>query len=257
MRRWLLAAGAALILLLPLRAWAQPAGLAHVDPNAPCYRWPAVDTDADGVFDRVDHCMGTKKGCLVDQYGCSADADGDGVCDGVDRCPNSAAGAPVDEWGCTPGAAAPEPPPSQPVPARPRSDAERQLVERGSIRLENIYFETGSAELLRESEASLREAGEALERFPDLRIEVQGHTDTRGKARYNQNLSQTRAEAVRAFLLAHFKLASENLVAKGYGEDQPETEERNDEELLRNRRVVLRVLNPDALPKNVKVEGQR
>jgi OOP family OmpA-OmpF porin len=254
MKRWLLTAGTALFLILPGAALAQPAGLAHVDPKAPCFRWPAVDTDGDGVFDRVDHCVSTKKGCVVDQYGCSSDGDRDGVCDGLDRCPNTPAGAPVDEWGCSPGTAAPEPPPSPPVPAKPRSEAERQLVERGSIRLENIYFETGSAELLSESEASLREAGEALERFPDLKIEVQGHTDTRGKARYNQNLSQARAEAVRAFLLGHFKLASENLVAKGYGENDPETKERNDEELLRNRRVVLRVLNPEALPKNVKVK---
>jgi OOP family OmpA-OmpF porin len=257
MMRRLLTAGTALFLFLPALAQAQPAGLAHVDPKAPCYRWPAVDTDEDGVFDRVDHCVGTKKGCLVDQYGCSSDGDGDRVCDGLDRCPNTAAGAEVDEWGCSPGTAAPEPPPSPVVPAKPRSEAERQLVERGRIRLENVYFESGSAELLPESETSLREAGEALERFPDLKIEVEGHTDTRGKARYNQNLSQTRAEAVRAFLLAHFKLASENVAAKGYGEGQPETKERNDEELLRNRRVVLRVRNPEALPKNVKVEGNR
>ena len=61
------------------------------------------------------------------------------------------------------------------------------------------------------------------------------------------------AEAVRAFLLAHFRLSHDNLVAKGYGESQPETEERNQEEMLRNRRVILRVMNPDALPKNWKV----
>jgi OOP family OmpA-OmpF porin len=255
MVRWLLTAGTALILFLPASIQAQPASLPGVDPNAPCFRWPAVDMDQDGVFDRVDHCVNTKKGCLVDQYGCSSDGDRDGVCDGLDRCPNSPEGVDVDAWGCSPGTAAPEPPPAPPVPApRVRSEAERQLVERGSIRLENIYFESGSAELLPESETSLREAGEALERFPDLKIEVQGHTDTRGTARYNRSLSQTRAEAVRAILLAHFKLASENVVAKGYGEEEPETEERNNEELLRNRRVVLRVLNPEALPKDVKVE---
>jgi len=64
-------------------AHALPSGLQHVDPKAPCYRWPAVDMDRDGVFDRVDHCVSTPPGCVVDAYGCSLDGDGDGVCDGV------------------------------------------------------------------------------------------------------------------------------------------------------------------------------
>ena len=46
------------------------------------------------------------------------------------------------------------------------------------------------------------------------------------------------------------------LVARGYGEERPETKERNDEELLRNRRVVLTVTNPEDLPKGVKVENK-
>src|SRR5437867_11168395 len=96
----------------------------------------------------------------------------------------------VDEHGCAAnqgGTAAAEPAPA-PAP-KPVSESERQLVESGRIRLENVYFETNSAQLLPESEASLREAGEALEKFPGLRIEVEGHTDTRGATGYNQRLS--------------------------------------------------------------------
>ena len=65
------------------------------------------------------------------------------------------------------------------------------------------------------------------------------------------------AEAVRDFLASHFRLRRENLTARGYGETRPETRERNDEEMLRNRRVELRVLNPEVLPKNVKVEEKK
>lgn len=61
---------------------------------------------------------------------------------------------------------------------------------------------------------------------------------------------------MRTYLIQHFQLKPENVVAKGYGESQPETQERNDEELLRNRRVELKVLNPEVLPRNVKVEQQ-
>jgi OOP family OmpA-OmpF porin len=251
---------------------APPTAASHVDPDAPCYRWPASDWDGDGVFDRIDRCNDTPKGCTVDAYGCSVDQDGDGVCDGVDRCPDTPAGMEVDEWGCSaaqrtagrvttpPSSDAPrevERPAVKPQPAsRPVSESERQLVESGRIRLENIYFETASARLLPESEASLREAGEALEKFPELRIEVEGHTDTRGSNRFNQTLSQDRSGSVRDWLLANFRLRPENLIAKGYGESRPETAERNEEELLRNRRVVLTVLNPEALPRGVKVENR-
>jgi OOP family OmpA-OmpF porin len=263
-----------LLLTLVLAAGAQaspPSTAAHVDPKAPCYRWPAVDYDGDGVFDRVDHCNDTPKGCVVDQWGCSIDHDGDGVCDGLDQCPDTPKGMEVDEHGCSAGQRAtahvkapPAEPPREiakqavkpPAPSKPVSESERQLVEHGRIRLENVYFETASAKLLPESEASLREAGEALEKFPDLRIEVEGHTDTRGARAYNQRLSQDRAETVRGWLIEHYRLRAENFVAKGYGEDRPETKERNDEELLRNRRVVLTVLNPEALPKGVKVENK-
>ena len=122
------------------------------------------------------------------------------------------------------------------------------------MRLENVYFETNSAKLLPESETTLNEVGAVLEKFVDLRVEVQGHTDTRGSNAYNLKLSQARAESVRNYLLAHFHLHEGNLIPIGFGETQPETREKNDEERLRNRRVVIKALNTDVLPKNVKVD---
>lgn len=245
-------------------AGAQPSAAPHVDPKAPCYRWPAIDVDGDGVFDRVDHCTGTPKGCTVNEWGCPSDADRDGVCDGLDHCPNSAAGATVDAHGCEGAGAtrAATPPPVAVVPDKPapapkpaeRTKREQELIETGSIRLERILFETGSARLLPESEASLAEAGEALERYPQLEIEIQGHTDTRGSSVLNQTLSQSRAESVRDWLLAHHQLSGDHLVARGYGETEPLTHERNDEELQMNRRVVLIVRNPQALPRGVEIK---
>ena len=261
-----------LLVSLGTAAWAAPPPkkASYVDPQAPCFRWPAVDFDGDGVFDRIDRCPDTPPGCTVDKWGCESDRDGDGVCDGRDQCPHTPKGMKVDKNGCPAGAHAlgdthgqPEMPkevakPVVPPPTvtPPVTESERQLVEHGRIRLENVYFETASALLLSESENSLEEAGAALEKFPDLEIEVEGHTDTRGAAAFNMRLSQARAESVREYLLQHFQLRGGNLSAKGYGETRPETKERNDEELLRNRRVVLRVLNPDVLPKSVKVENK-
>jgi len=237
-----------------------------VDPKAPCFRWPAVDRDRDGVFDRLDRCDNTPQGAIVDEWGCPLDSDGDGVYDGLDKCPDTPPGERVDKNGCSRvqlsgssraedravNPATPVTPP--PAPAPRVSETERQLIEGGRIRLENVYFETASATLLPESEATLNELGDVLEKFVDLRVEVQGHTDTRGSNAYNMRLSQARAESVRSYLLAHFRLNGDNLIAKGYGETQPETEERNDEERLRNRRVVIHALNPEVLPRGVKVE---
>lgn len=259
---------AAMVLLTPVAAHAAWKDNPYRDHSRPAYRWPAVDYDKDGVWDHVDNCPGTKSGCSVDTWGCSSDTDGDGVCDGVDQCSNTPKGMKVDEKGCHEGAGAmrrteSEPPTAKevekptpkPMPvAPPQTESERQLIATGRIRLENVYFETASAKLLPESEAALDEAGQALEKFPYLKIEVEGHTDTRGSEAYNQKLSQARAESVRDYLLAKFQLSAANYTAKGYGESRPETQERNEEELLRNRRVVLTVMNPDELPKGVKVE---
>ncbi len=248
-----------------------PKSLGKVDPNAPCFRWPAVDLDGDGVYDRVDYCPDTPKGCAVDQWGCSSDADGDGVCDELDRCANTPKGEKADKEGCsasqspmaavTPPVEKPRPvtpppaPAPPPPPPAPKTEVERQLVEGGTVRLQNILFETGSAKLLPESEKSLNEAGEALAKYPDLQIEIGGHSDSRGAAAANRRLSQSRAESVREYLLSHFSaLRSDNLVAKGYGESQPLNQERTAAELQENRRVELKVLNPQVLPGNVKIE---
>jgi len=241
-----------------------PGTLEKVDPKAPCFRWPAVDLDKDGVPDRIDRCDNTPLGAVVDEWGCPIDSDHDGVYDGLDKCPDTPAGETVDANGCSGSQlshlsrstteASPTPPPAPaPPPPAPVSETERQLVEGGRIRLENVYFETASAKLLPESEGTLNEVGAVLEKFVDLKLEVQGHSDSRGAAAYNLKLSQARAESVRSYLLGHFHLRDENLVAKGYGESQLEVKEHNDEDRQRNRRVVIKVLNPEELPHGVKV----
>jgi OOP family OmpA-OmpF porin len=251
-----------------------PTAAAHRDPAAPCFTWPAVDYDQDGVWDRVDYCPNTLKGCVVDARGCTVDTDGDGVCDGIDQCANSPKGEKVNKDGCSPSqlealkvpAAPPPPPPAQeiarpatppPPPTPPQSEVEKQLIETGSIVLHDVYFELNKATLLPESEKKLDEVGAAVEKFGDLKVEIQGHTDSRGTAKYNEKLSQARAEAVRDYLLAHFHLAADNYTAKGYGETQlAVSPEKSDEDYAMNRRVVLRAVNPDVLPKGITIEQQ-
>jgi outer membrane protein OmpA-like peptidoglycan-associated protein len=269
--RWLWCSLVALVVAVPAGAQPPPTTAAHRDPDAPCYRWPAVDMDGDGVFDRIDHCVSTPVGCTVDKWGCESDADKDGVCDGRDNCANTPMGSKVDANGCSeeqrgamkaaavvPQAVTPTPPPSPPPAPEPvLGEKGQELARTGRIRLDNVYFDNGAATLAPESENTLDKVGQALEQWPDLKVEIEGHTDTRGSAPYNMKLSQQRAEAVRHYLLTHFNLQADHVTARGYGETQPETKERNDKELQQNRRVMLHALNPEVLPNGVKVQNKK
>lgn len=122
------------------------------------------------------------------------------------------------------------------------------MLDTGMIRLQNVNFETAKATLLPESGPILDVVGEMLTRWPELRIEIGGHTDSRGSAAYNQRLSEARANAVLEYLTAHFKtLRAEQFTARGYGESKPLVPNTNALNLAKNRRVEFVVLNRDVL----------
>jgi outer membrane protein OmpA-like peptidoglycan-associated protein/opacity protein-like surface antigen len=77
-----------------------PQGLVELYAGVTYYTGKAKDSDKDGVADKLDQCMDTPLGCIVDANGCPLDADGDGVCDGLDKCPETPKGAKVDANGC-------------------------------------------------------------------------------------------------------------------------------------------------------------
>jgi OOP family OmpA-OmpF porin len=90
-----------------------------------------------------------------------------------------------------------------------------------------------------------------LKKYTGLRIELQGHTDSVGADRYNQQLSQQRAESVREYLLGQGVSAAQ-VVARGYGESQPIATNGTPDGRAQNRRVVMKVLQN---PGSVKVSG--
>jgi OOP family OmpA-OmpF porin len=92
-----------------------------------------------------------------------------------------------------------------------------------------------------------------LKKYPGLEIELQGHTDSVGADPYNVRLSQRRADSVREYLLAQGVSASQ-VVALGYGETQPISDNATADGRAQNRRVVMKVLrNPGSV--DVKGEG--
>ncbi len=119
-----------------------------------------------------------------------------------------------------------------------------ELVKRGTeITFRNIYFDLNKATLKPEAEPALRDICTFLKENPNVLVEIQGHTDTRGSDAYNLRLSQARAESVVEWLINNGCAERERLVAKGYGESMPVVKNATTEaEHALNRRVVVKVL---------------
>ena len=132
------------------------------------------------------------------------------------------------------------------------SERETELLDTGMIRLQNVNFETAKATLLPESFPILDEIGPILRKWSQLKIEVGGHTDSRGSAAYNQELSNARANSVRNYLMTKYPdIAADQLTAKGYGESRPIAPNKGALGMAKNRRVEFVVLNKDVLKKEV------
>jgi outer membrane protein OmpA-like peptidoglycan-associated protein len=88
-----------------------------------------------------------------------------------------------------------------------------------SVRLENIYFEYDKWEILPEAEKDLFDLKELLVQNPTVVIEISSHTDTRGASKYNQQLSQERADATKHWLV-NAGIPEQRIVSIGYGEEK-------------------------------------
>ena len=174
------------------------------------------DDDGDGVINENDKCPGTPPGKKVDAVGCEIDGDddGDGILNSVDQCPDSPKGARVNNVGCP---------------------FDRTLL------LQGVKFETNKDTLLPESLPILENAIATLKRYPEVNIEVQGHTDSRGSDAYNMDLSARRAATVLKYLKDGG--VTNQLTSRGYGESDPIASNDTDEGRQQNRRVILYPLN--------------
>ncbi|MEM7437099.1 MAG: OmpA family protein [Myxococcota bacterium] len=123
-------------------------------------------------------------------------------------------------------------------PNRPRVVVrKREIVLRSQI-----SFATGSNEILPNSEPLLLEIADTLLRDPSLElVEIQGHTDNRGNFERNMQLSENRANAVRAWLVEH-GVEGARLQAKGYGPTRPVVPNITAHNRARNRRVQFKIV---------------
>jgi OOP family OmpA-OmpF porin len=155
---------------------------------------------------------------------CSSDLldnDLDGIPDVDDKCPN----APEtfngidDEDGC---------PDEKPI--------ERQFILKG------VNFESGSAVLTPDSHRVLDVVVRSLMAYPEVKVEILGHTDSVGQAALNLGLSERRADAVKQYLV-NAGIDPARLTAKGLGEESPVASNATPEGRAQNRRIEFRRLN--------------
>ena len=114
------------------------------------------------------------------------------------------------------------------------------------ITLENIYYDFDAAEIRPDAEPTLQELSTTLAQNPDIQIQLASHTDCRGNDRYNENLSQRRAQAAVDYLIG-LGISAERLSAKGYGEAAPTADcfcsRCTEEEHQQNRRTTFKILD--------------
>ncbi|HYQ40761.1 MAG TPA: OmpA family protein, partial [Polyangiaceae bacterium] len=187
---------------------------------------PPKDADQDSILDEVDACP-TEPGVATTDpktNGCPPpkDSDADGIVDPEDACPN-AAGPKTDD------------PKTNGCPTA--------RLEQNEIRiLEPVKFANNSARLAPESEPVLTSVMEVLQAHKEVtKLEVRGHTDSRGGAAANLDLSKRRAASVMKWLIAH-GVAAERLGSKGFGQTKPIDSNDTEEGRKNNRRVEFRII---------------
>jgi outer membrane protein OmpA-like peptidoglycan-associated protein len=183
-----------------------------------------ADTDGDGLNDG-DEVQKHKTDPL------KADTDGDGLKDGdeVQKHKTDPLKADTDNGTVNDG--------TEVNRGTDPLNAEDDIVKVGvPIVLEGITFATGKADITPESEQILMKALMTLQTYPEISVEISGHTDDVGSNSSNQKLSQRRADAVKGWLVAK-GISGDRITAVGYGEEKPRVANDTPENKRLNRRI--------------------
>lgn len=225
---------------------------------------PETDNDGDGILDTCDKCPNEPedKDEYNDADGCpDADNDNDGLLDGDDQCPNEPEDK--DEYQDTDGCPDPDNDgdgvldvndkcPKEPETVNGTDDDDGcpdvgngpVKVQNGKITVPPVYFATGRDRILRKSYSTLEMVAKVLKDNKWVKkVRIEGHTDSRGSARSNKNLSDRRAHSVLEFLVNQGVEAT-RFEAQGFGEEQPIASNRSRRGRASNRRVEFVILDP-------------
>ena len=189
-----------------------------------------TDSDGDGILDKDDPCPDQAEDFdgFQDEDGCpDPDNDRDGIPDADDKCPNEpeTINGVQDEDGCP-----------DKGKVKVLVDGERIVI------LEKVYFATGKDVILARSHPLLKQVAAVLRANPQVElVRIEGHTDDQGNDAKNLDLSQRRANNVRAFLMKE-GIAEGRMEAVGYGETKPVDTNKTAKGRENNRRVGFTIL---------------
>jgi OOP family OmpA-OmpF porin len=142
-----------------------------------------------------------------------ADSDHDGVPDTIDKCPNTPMNDVVNAEGC------PE-----------------KLDREVTIGLD-VEFDFGKATIKGDASNEIKKVDNFMKKFRSVKVTIEGYTDNVGSAEENKKLSQARADAVKAALVAG-GVDGSRLSALGFGPENPIADNKTEEGRAKNRRVI-------------------
>jgi len=129
-----------------------------------------------------------------------------------------------------------------------RTQAEQQFLSTGMMTLDNsVQFQSGKTDIPHNARSYLTLTAKMLAKYPKLKIEIGGHSDNIGRVETNMTLSQKRAESVFQFMVGIEPVLTDMLSAKGYGPTVPKADNNSADGRQINRRIELKVLNPEVL----------
>jgi OOP family OmpA-OmpF porin len=139
-------------------------------------------------------------------------------------------------------------PPLEIQAKRPAGPAPRVVLTPSSIQInDKVQFAVDSAEILPASFDLLKEVAAMLDKNKQIeRLQVEGHTDSTGTPQHNRDLSQRRAESVRAFIVKQ-GIAGKRVTAKGFGPDKPLADNATEEGKEKNRRVEFNIIKQGSI----------
>jgi len=204
------------------------------------------DTDSDGIADKDDACP-TVKGTKANN-GCP-DTDGDGIVDKDDACPEVAgpAGNKGCPWPDTDGDGVLDKDDNcvdQAGSASNNGCPEITTVEVAKLEelFKTVYFKTGKDVFTEDTPSKLETAAKIMAEYSTAKFTVSGHTDSTGSKKRNQELSESRANVVKNFLVSK-GVSSSNLTVNGFGEDMPVASNNTRSGRSQNRRVEVKLAN--------------
>ena len=188
---------------------------------APSDGCPNKDPDGDGILVPDDKCP-TEKGIAPD--GCAIhDKDQDGILDEVDKCPDQ----PETKNGFQDADGCPD-------------ELPKEVAKFAGV-IKGIQFDTGKATIRKDSNKVLDDAVKVLTQYEDLRIMISGHTDNVGDAQKNIDLSQARADSVKAYMVAK-GINTSRVETRGAGPNEPVADNKTDKGRQENRRIEFKLL---------------